>query len=127
MMVKPMNPICVAAVLVATLVATTPATAQTRGELLYATHCISCHTTQVHWRDSRSATNWSSLVYQVRRWQGVASLGWTDRDILEVARYLNDSIYRFEATTDPVSSLTLRGAEQGRTTAAPQLSSGSLE
>lgn len=124
---NPMNPICVAAVLIGALVTTMPAIAQTRGELLYTTHCISCHTTQVHWRDSRSATNWSSLMFQVRRWQGVASLGWTDGDILEVARYLNDSIYRFEPTTDPVSSLSLHGAEQGRTTSAPQLSTGSLE
>ncbi len=126
-MVKPMNPICAAAVLFGGLVITTPAMSQTRGELLYTTHCVSCHTTQVHWRDSRSANNWSSLMYQVRRWQGVASLGWTDTDILEVAHYLNDSIYRFEPTTDPVTSMNLHGAEQRRTTAAAQPSTGSLE
>lgn len=25
--------------------------AQSRGELLYATHCITCHTSEMHWRD----------------------------------------------------------------------------
>ena len=61
----------------------------------------------MHWRDKRSATDWASLKVQVRRWQGAASLAWSDRDILEVSRYLNDSIYHFEQTADPDSSLSL--------------------
>jgi hypothetical protein len=76
---------------------------------MYATHCISCHTTEMHWRDNRSAVNWASLKVQVRRWQGAASLAWSDVDILDVSRYLNDSIYHFEQTADPVSSLSLGG------------------
>ena len=41
------------------LAAAVTANAQTRdgisrGELLYTTHCIACHSTQVHWRDKRS-------------------------------------------------------------------------
>ncbi len=81
------------------------AMAQSRGELLYSTHCIACHTTQMHWRDSRAATNWSSLVFQVRRWQGAASLGWSDSDILEVSRYLNETIDRFDPVAAPASRL----------------------
>jgi mono/diheme cytochrome c family protein len=80
------------------------ARAQTRGELLYTTHCISCHTTEMHWRDNRSANNWPALKAQVRRWQDVASLAWGDGDILAVSRYLNETIYHFEQTADPVSS-----------------------
>ena len=71
------------------------ARAESRGELLYTTHCIACHTTQIHWRDNKQATDWPSLLVQVRRWQTNTSQAWTEDDILQVARHLNDSIYRF--------------------------------
>jgi hypothetical protein len=58
----------------------------------------------MHWRDNRSANNWPALKAQVRRWQDVASLAWGDGDILAVSRYLNETIYHFEQTADPVSS-----------------------
>ncbi|MBC7993331.1 MAG: hypothetical protein H7Z15_08830 [Rhizobacter sp.] len=29
-----------------------------------------------------------------RRWQATATLGWTEEDVLQVARHLNDAIYR---------------------------------
>lgn len=87
------------------LAAAPSAMAQSRGELLYTTHCVSCHTTQMHWRDKRSAKDWSSLKFQVRRWQDAVSLGWSDSDIQEVARYLNESIYRFEQGDASRSSL----------------------
>jgi mono/diheme cytochrome c family protein len=73
----------------------TPESVSSRGELLYSTHCIECHTTQMHWRTERRAVDWDTLKFQVRRWQGVVNLGWSDADIDDVARYLNDSIYRF--------------------------------
>ena len=75
------------------------ASAQSRGELLYTTHCIACHSTQVHWREQRRATDLDSLKEQVRRWQGRALLSWTEDDIVEVTRYLNQSIYRFGQPT----------------------------
>lgn len=79
--------------------AAAPATAQTAGEptrgaLLYTTHCVACHDTQMHWRDKRAVRDWDSLVAQVRLWQGTQQLRWSDADIHEVARHLNDSIYR---------------------------------
>ena len=73
----------------------TPESVTTRGELLYSTHCIECHTTQMHWRANRQARDWDTLKFQVRRWQGVASLGWRESDVDDVARYLNDTIYKF--------------------------------
>jgi len=69
--------------------------AQSRGELLYSTHCMGCHTAKMHWRDGRSATDWPGIVAQVRKWQGAASLSWTEQDVAAVARYLNDSFYHF--------------------------------
>lgn len=68
---------------------------QSRGELLYTTHCISCHTTQMHWRNDKQAYDWDSLKAQVRRWQKNASLQWSEADITEVSRYLNETIYRY--------------------------------
>lgn len=66
-----------------------------RGQLLYSTHCVECHTTQMHWREQRLARDWGSLKEQVRRFQGIARLGWSEDDIDAVARHLNDTIYRF--------------------------------
>lgn len=74
--------------------------APTRGQLLYTTHCIACHTSQVHWRDRRQATDWESLKQQVRQWQASIGLQWSDDDIVEVARHLNTTIYRFQQTSD---------------------------
>jgi mono/diheme cytochrome c family protein len=75
---------------------------QTRGELLYSTHCVTCHTTQMHWRNDRQAFDWDSLKFQVRRWQGNAGLAWNDADIAEVARYLNETIYQYPQVNDRV-------------------------
>ncbi len=65
-----------------------------RGELLYETHCIACHDREVHWRDGRLVSDWRSLRAEVRRWQAMASLGWTDDEIDEVARFLQLHHYR---------------------------------
>ena len=74
-----------------------------RGHLLYTTHCIECHTAQVHWRDGKRARDWDSLKAEVRRWQATAALGWTDTDIVEVTRYLNDTIYHHPQGSDHLS------------------------
>ena len=66
-----------------------------RGELLYSVHCIACHTAQVHWREKKLVTDWASLHSEVRRWQGLSGLGWSNEDIAEVARYLNVLHYRY--------------------------------
>lgn len=66
-----------------------------RGELLYSTHCIACHTTQIHWRDKKLAKDYQSLVAEVGRWQKLAGLGWNDDDISAVARHLNTLFYHY--------------------------------
>jgi mono/diheme cytochrome c family protein len=67
----------------------------TRGQMLYDTHCITCHTAQVHWRTHKQARDWDTLTAQVLRWQRVSNLGWSDSDIHEVAKHLNQTIYQF--------------------------------
>ena len=100
-MIRPAERIFVACVFAA--VTSAPA-AQSRGELLYSTHCIACHTQQVHWREHKLVVDWASLDAQVRRWARNAGLSWTDNDVVEVARYLNALHYRF-----PVQSVTAAG------------------
>ena len=87
--------------------ATAPcAYAQSRGQLLYSTHCISCHTTEMHWRDKKVAVDWTSLRLQVWRWQDNAGLGWSEADVQDVTRYLNESIYRYTETSDSSTPIT---------------------
>lgn len=91
--------------LLGTLASAPAAYAQSRGKLLYSTHCITCHTTTVHWRDKKLATNLSSLTFQVRRWQDVSGLGWSESDIQDVTRYLNESIYRYPPMAESAAQL----------------------
>ena len=72
-----------------------PKAGAARGELLYTTYCVGCHTTQVHWRDRKLATSWQSLKAEVARWQKTAGLSLDDDDIGAVAAYLNALYYHF--------------------------------
>ena len=93
-----------------------------RGALLYDTHCGECHSTQMHWRDNRVATDWPSLRRQVQRWQARAGRGGSDDDITEVARHLNERFYRFApggptlslATDTPATAVGRAASPTGR-------------
>jgi mono/diheme cytochrome c family protein len=65
------------------------------GELLYLTHCIGCHSAQMHWRDNRIAKDWPGLKFQVKRWQNEAGLLWSEQEVADVAHYLNVVHYQF--------------------------------
>lgn len=65
-----------------------------RGRLLYANHCIECHTTQMHWRQKSLAQDWTTLKALVWHWQAVARLQWTPEDVDAVARHLNETYYK---------------------------------
>jgi hypothetical protein len=67
-----------------------------RGQLLYDTHCIACHDKEVHWRERKLVTDWASLVAEVKRWQAAGRLQWSESDVDQVARHLNETIYRYE-------------------------------
>jgi mono/diheme cytochrome c family protein len=81
--------------------------AQSRGELLYGTHCLACHTTQMHWREKKQVVDWPSLRAQVRRWQAADQLAWSDEDIEHVARYLNELFYRLPPPSRVVAAARL--------------------
>ena len=86
---------CIVAIAAAALAQVPPAAS--RGELLYSTHCIACHTKEIHWREQKLATDWTGLVRQVRRWAENTGLAWSDEEVADVARYLNGAYYRFAA------------------------------
>lgn len=96
------------------LVGAAPAWAQSRGETLYAMHCGTCHRAEMHWRASKAVTDWQSLQAQVRKWQVVTSLAWTEDEVLDVARYLNDSIYHFEQANGSPPGLPSSEADHHR-------------
>lgn len=75
-----------------------PAHSETHGEMLYSLHCKSCHTSKVHWREGKLATNWLSLKAQVFRWQNNIGLDWSEDEITKVARYLNATHYHYNIT-----------------------------
>lgn len=93
--------------------------APSRGQTLYELHCIGCHGTQMHWRDRRQATDWPSLVGQVRLWQANALLNWSGDDIDAVARYLNATIYRFPQPAAPIVERTREAAPLAGLVRAP--------
>lgn len=71
-----------------------PGLDNSRGALLYTTHCIACHDASMHWRDNKAVKDWSSLHMQVQRWQSAANLDWTPQDVSDVARYLDALYYK---------------------------------
>ena len=86
---------CLAFLIPAVAAQAQPAAPPSRGQLLYSTHCIECHNTQMHWRANKQARDWATLRLQVVRWQATAGLSWSDADIDEVVRHLNDTIYHY--------------------------------
>ncbi|CAH1385120.1 cytochrome c [Candidatus Nitrotoga sp. M5] len=94
----------------------------TRGELLYTKHCIACHSTQIHWREKKRVTDWTSLQSEVQRWQGIAGLGWDQEEIDDVAQYLNVIYYHYPCQTDESSTTTANICQnQGDMTAERRL------
>jgi mono/diheme cytochrome c family protein len=87
----------------AILAQTAPATPDSRGELLYSNHCVACHSTQIHWRDNKLATDWATLNAQVRRWSSNTGAAWGEEDILLVTRYLNAAYYHYPGAAEKMS------------------------
>jgi len=86
---------------------TAPSAVESRGELLYSTYCNGCHTTEIHWRDKKLVTNWSTLKDQVRRWSSNTGLAWGDDDIVLVTRHLNTLYYHFPVASGQISNSRL--------------------
>lgn len=68
---------------------------RTRGALLYQNHCLDCHESLVHIRARHKARNLGAIQGQVIRWSSYLKLRWSEEDINDVTRYLNQTYYQF--------------------------------
>lgn len=50
---------------------------------------------QHYWRELGQARDWDGLKAQVRQWQELAGPGWTEAEVEDIARHLNQAVYRF--------------------------------
>jgi len=66
-----------------------------RGRLLYENNCTVCHTSVVHVRDDRKATDLAAVEAYVARWSTYLKLPWSAEDRAAVARHLDATFYRF--------------------------------
>jgi mono/diheme cytochrome c family protein len=80
---------------------------EVRGELLYMAHCSTCHSTQIHWREQKLARNWENILQQVRRWQYISGLNWSEGEITDVAQYLNIQFYKYKSTVQSMTPIRL--------------------
>ena len=86
------------ALLLAALGSTQPAAGAdaARGQALYESRCVGCHTKSVHQREARRATSFEGLLAQVARWNATLGGDWTAEDIEDVAVYLNQRFYKHD-------------------------------
>jgi mono/diheme cytochrome c family protein len=66
-----------------------------RGKSLYESRCDTCHESSVHSRAARSARTFDHIRAFVSRWDRELGQSWTNEEINEVARYLNERYYHY--------------------------------
>jgi mono/diheme cytochrome c family protein len=72
------------------------------GKALVVKNCISCHASSfggdgssIYTRDSRKVTSSKKLVSQIRNCNTMLGLKWFEDEELNVAKYLNQTYYKF--------------------------------
>lgn len=71
------------------------AEAMALGQVLYETHCTSCHESVVHVSTRRKAVSLPELREQVARRASEAKLQWSEQELEAVVRYLDGRHYQF--------------------------------
>ena len=66
-----------------------------RGKLLYETSCNECHTKSVSERTNRTAKSVSDIRKWVIRWESYKGCHWSDEEVEDVTKYLNDRFYKY--------------------------------
>lgn len=66
-----------------------------KAQLLYETYCQQCHDSQIHMREKKRAQDLEDIRHFVKRWQNSLELKWTERDIDQVADYINQRYYHY--------------------------------
>lgn len=70
------------------------------GKEIYQARCHGCHDTRVHTRPNRIIHTYEDLVNRVRFCDTQAKAGFTDKEIYDVAEYLNNEFYKFIKVKD---------------------------
>ncbi len=66
-----------------------------KGKKLHAKYCTKCHGSEVYTRKDSFVNSREALYKQVKRCQLNVGAQWLDKDIDNVADYLDQSFYRF--------------------------------
>ncbi len=66
-----------------------------KGKKLHDEYCTKCHGTEVYTRKDRFIDSREALNKQIKRCQLNVGAQWLDKDIDNVADYLDQSFYRF--------------------------------
>ena len=66
-----------------------------RGQALYENHCMTCHESMVHTRDTRRAASRADLHKWVSTWSFHAALDWSGEEIEDVTDYMDRRWYHF--------------------------------
>lgn len=66
-----------------------------RGELLYTTHCASCHSERLHERDKSKIRSLADLRDEVARWVPQTKHRFTLDEREDVVEYLNRMHYKY--------------------------------
>ena len=70
-----------------------------RGRLLYENHCTSCHISTLHVREQRKSKTPAEMRAWIVRWSGELKLNWSEDELADVYRYLNNRYYKFPVAT----------------------------
>ncbi|MDP9141207.1 MAG: cytochrome c [Pseudomonadota bacterium] len=90
-----------------------------RGQSLYETQCVTCHTTQAHWRNNSIVGSWSDVLVQVQRWQANTGLRWGPSEVGDVAAYLNAIYYKMPCSTPGCQGQSAAALTQAISAARP--------
>ena len=70
------------------------------GAALHEAHCTRCHGADLYTRQNRMVNSYAGLRKRVQQCELMAELGWFDEEVEAVAAYLNDTYYKFPATSE---------------------------
>ena len=74
-----------------------PAADLNRGKILYEDHCTGCHNESVFQRKKRMVNTEQQLLARIRQCELSNELTWFDEDIQDVAAYIGQTFYGFQA------------------------------
>lgn len=65
-----------------------------RGRQLAEAKCMECHDNAIYQVPARKANDLAAVVKQIRQGEQALGLGWTEKDVADVAAYLNQRFYK---------------------------------